>query len=174
MVWKQYIIRNKLRNFDERLTVPFRSNIFTGRNEVVAKVMFLPVSVILSTGGVSGRENPPAKETPLCRETPQQGDPPPGGENPPSKDTPHPPGRETPLARRPPARRTPPAGRPPARRTPPAGRPPWQGDPPHPTGMHSCLVMTLYRLLSQNILFKKSFCRADKMKNETFSTSTEN
>ena len=68
--------------------------IFTGRNEVVAKVMFLLVSVILSTGGVSGRENPlarrppwagrpPGKETPPGRETPQQGEPPPPAWSPP-------------------------------------------------------------------------------------------
>ena len=40
--------------------------LITGRNEVVAKVMFLHVSVIMSTGGFS-----------------RQGEPPPGRENPP-------------------------------------------------------------------------------------------
>ena len=48
------------------------STLVTGRNEVVAKVMFLLVSVILSTAGVSSRENPPA------RRPPWQGDPPAG------------------------------------------------------------------------------------------------
>ena len=38
--------------------------IFTGRNEVVAKVIFLHLFVILFTGGVSSRENPPAGRTP--------------------------------------------------------------------------------------------------------------
>ena len=67
--------------------------IFTGRNEVVAKVMFLLVSVILSTGGVSGRENPLARRPPWAGRPPRQGDPPGQGD--------------------PPARRTPPPGGPP-------------------------------------------------------------
>ena len=50
---------------------------FTGRNEVVAKVIFLHLFVILFTGGVSSRENPPC-----------QGEPPPGRETPPAKETP--------------------------------------------------------------------------------------
>ena len=50
--------------------------IFTGRNEVVAKVMFLQVSVILSTGGgVSGEPPPPGtRQTP----PPTRENPPPG------------------------------------------------------------------------------------------------
>ena len=81
--------------------------IFTGRNEVVAKVMFLFVSVILSTGGVSSRENPPSRETPSRespltgrppgRETPQQGDPP-AGRPPPRRQS----RQGDPLCRRPP------------------------------------------------------------------------
>ena len=75
-------------------------DIITGRNEVVAKVMFLLVSVILSTGGggVSdreappGREAPPDKEAPLSGRPPWQGDPPagrpPGQGDPPSRETP--------------------------------------------------------------------------------------
>ena len=68
----------------------------TGRNEVVAKVMFLQVSVILSTGGVSGeppgpgrpprtKQNPPGpRRTPPTRQTPpDQGEPPRTKENPP-------------------------------------------------------------------------------------------
>ena len=39
--------------------------IITDRNEVVAKVMFLQVSVILLTGGSLQQGEPPAKETPL-------------------------------------------------------------------------------------------------------------
>ena len=70
-----------------------------------AKVMFLQASVILSTGGVSGRENPPGREPP-GRETPPAGRPPQAGRTPP--------GRENPLAGRPPWK----------------GDPPWHGDPP--------------------------------------------
>ena len=81
-----------------------RSNkqaIITGRNEVVAKVMFLHVSVILFTGGVSGeppqtRENPlpDQGDTPLGpRRTPwDQGEPPGTREN---KGRPLPPGKKT-------------------------------------------------------------------------------
>ena len=78
--------------------------IITGRNEVVAKVMFLHVSVILLTaGGVSGepprtREEPPRDQA----DPPWQGDPPWTREEPPR-----------------------------TRQTPPAGRtPPEQADPP--------------------------------------------
>ena len=80
----------------------------TGRNEVVAKVMFLQVSVILSTGGISGEPIPPTKENPPRR-----------GRHPPTRQTP-PPG----------PRRTPPG----PRRTPQRGRhpPPDQGEPPPP------------------------------------------
>ena len=78
-----------------------RFTIITGRNEVVAKVMFLQLCVILLTGEVSGRENPTlGRETPLARRPPGQGDPP-GRENPPGQGDPH-----------------------------WAGRPPWQEDPP--------------------------------------------
>ena len=93
--------------------------------------VFTSVCDSVHRGGVSGRENPPARETP------------PGRENPPSRQTPPwqggpPPGRETPLARRPPRQGEPPqqgdppwqGGPPPGRETPLAGRPPWQGDPP--------------------------------------------
>ena len=99
----------------------------TGRNEVVAKVMFLHVSVILLTGGVSGEHPPPDQADP------REGEPPPdqGG-------TPPPPG----------TRQTPPAGRTP----PPAGTGRTSPSPgkktaaygqwaagTHPTGMHSCI-----------------------------------
>ena len=99
--------------------------IFTGRNEVVAKVMFLHVCVILFTGGVSGE--------------------------PPPRDQADPPGRE----RTPGTKEKPPPqdqGEPPRDQADPT---PWQGEPPppgretaaygqwaagtHPTGMHSCL-----------------------------------
>ena len=81
------------------------SNFITGRNEVVAKVMFLHVCVILFTGGVSGQTPPD-----LAGRTP----PGPGRENPPG------PGRENPpkdlAGRTPPGtRQTPPR----TRQTPP-------------------------------------------------------
>ena len=57
----------------------------TGRNEVVAKVIFLHVCVILFTGGVSGQGEPPLR----------QGEPPPGAD-PPGADTPLPPEQTTP------------------------------------------------------------------------------
>ena len=63
-------------------------SIFTGRNEVVAKVMFLHVSVILSTGGEGGLQQgePPSRETPWQGDTPLAGrtPPSPSKENPPS------------------------------------------------------------------------------------------
>ena len=74
----------------------FQSILVTGRNEVVVKVMFLHVSVILSTGGVSRQR----EHTPQTR----QGDPP-GRETPPGPG--RPPGRETP----PQTRQTPPGSR---------------------------------------------------------------
>ena len=83
------------------------AKIITGRNEVVAKVMFLHVSVILSTGGGS-----PAGRTPLAGRPPWAGRPP------------------SPAGRTPPQQRDPPGRDPPRQGDPPAGRPPWQGDPP--------------------------------------------
>ena len=86
------------------------NSIFTGRNEVVAKVMFLLVSVILSTEGGSASVHagilPPLEGgTPLPRRPPPQE----GG----------PPARETPR------RRHPPKGDPSQKET------PQEGDPPH-------------------------------------------
>ena len=102
--------------------------------KVVAKVIFLHLSVILFTGGgLPGR-------TPLCQgEPPCQGDPP-ARENPPARETPSP-VRETPLPCQgelpcqgdPPARENPPwPGRPPLPGRTPRTRenPPCQGEPP--------------------------------------------
>ena len=141
--------------------------IITGRNEVVAKVMFLLVSVILSTrwGSVSvhagipppAKETPPAKEIPLLRRPPRR---PPCQGDPPTKETPHqgdPPCQGDPSAKEPPCQGAPCQGDPPPRRPLPR-RPPLQRRPPaketpsgkqtpaygqraagtHPTGMHSC------------------------------------
>ena len=71
-------------------------HIFTGRNEVLAKVIFLHLFVILFTGGGgSGKENPPGL-----------GEHPPGMENPPRPDTSSP-RRQTPPWRPPQAWRPP-------------------------------------------------------------------
>ena len=75
--------------------------IVTGRNEVVAKVIFLHLSVILFTEGVSASVHagipPPQEQTPPKADTPQ-------GRHPPKADTPlgpdppeqTPPGKQTP------------------------------------------------------------------------------
>ena len=107
--------------------------IFTGRNEVVAKVMFLHMSVILLTGGVSG-EPPPGPGRPP---------PPPPG----TRQTPPPrPGRNTPGPGRhhslPDQGGTPPdqadtTSPPPGKKTAAYGQ--WAAGT-HPTGMHSCAV----------------------------------
>ena len=77
--------------------------VITGRNEVVAKVMFLQLCVILFTGGVC---------LSACWDTPHQGDPfPPKKEAPPAKETPH-------------------EGEPPCQGGCQEGGPPSQGDPP--------------------------------------------
>ena len=108
--------------------------IFTGRNEVVAKVMFLHVSVILFTGGVSGepppkdqadtppRENPPDQgRTPQTRQTPPRpGRPPRQGDTPPGPGEPPGPGRHSPPDQADPPR---------TKENPPRpGRPPWEED----------------------------------------------
>ena len=82
--------------------------IITGRNDIVAKVMFLHVSVILFTGGGSVIHPPPDKagRPPQTREPPpdqgepsppDQGQPPQARETPRTRDNPPRPGRETPL-----------------------------------------------------------------------------
>ena len=96
--------------------------IITGRNEVVAKVMFLHVSVILSTGGVSAEPPPGTKETPPAprrpprtRENPprDQADPPRPRRPPRDQGDPPPTCRETPRDQGEPpgTKETPPAGR---------------------------------------------------------------
>ena len=101
-------------------------NIITGRNEVLAKVMFLHVCVILFTGGVPGQVPPPwAGTPPLGRHPPSSGQAPP----------------LPPLGRHPPSRQAPPlqAGTPPSGQAPPPGYG-QRSAGTHPTGMHSCLV----------------------------------
>ena len=92
--------------------LPLAAIFFTGHNEVVAKVMFSHVSVILYTGGVS-EEPPGTRETSSRprRTPPDQTDPPWTKETPPDQADPprtkeNPPGRENPPAgRTPPGRR---------------------------------------------------------------------
>ena len=111
----------------------FRFVIFTGCNEVVAKVIFLHLSVILFTGGVSAsvhagmpppplsRRPPRRRYPPLPRRIPHQGDPPTKEtswkEAPPlPRRTPH---QGDPLPRRPPWKEAPtPKGGTPAKETP--------------------------------------------------------
>ena len=110
--------------------------IFTGRNEVVAKVMFLQVCVCPQGGRVSasvhaGMPYPPRWRTPPDGEPPQM---------------------ETPLDGEPPRMENPLDGEPPQMENPPWMENPPDGEPPgmqtpayhlqaantHPTGMHSC------------------------------------
>ena len=107
--------------------------IIIGRNEVVAKVMFLHVSVILFTGGVSRQGEPPA---------PRQGEPPPDQGDPPGPGRPPPAGRTPRTRQTPPNQADPPGpGRPPQTRHPPGKQTSEYGlraAGTHPTGMHSC------------------------------------
>ena len=88
--------------------------------------MFLLVSVILLTRGISSRETPLAGR-PLDKESPWQGDPP---------------GKETPLARRPLSWQGDPNGK----EVPPAYSQ-WAAGT-HPTGMHSCSGWAIIQDLS--------------------------
>ena len=115
----------------------------TGRKEVVAKVLFLHLSVILFTGGVclSACWDTPREQTPPGADTPQSRQPP-QSRHPPGADTPrsrHPPGADTPPRSRHPPEQTPPGSRhppPPRKQTPAYGL---QAAGTHPTGMHYCL-----------------------------------
>ena len=110
-------------------------NLVTGRNEVVAKVMFLQVSVIHSVHRGGGG-------LPQC----MLGYHPPGTRHPPRPGT-HPPDRHTPRPGTPPRDQadTPPGpgpGRPP--RDPPGKQTPAYGlraAGTHPTGMHSTTIV---------------------------------
>ena len=122
------------RNFCGPQTKLWEGNVFTGRNEVVAKVMFLHVCDSVHRGGSLGRETPlgqggtPGADPPL-----RAGRTPLGRENPPRSRPPSPPGADPPSPLR-------------ARRTPPGADPPREADcsiwsmvaRTHPTGMHSC------------------------------------
>ena len=88
-------------------------SLFTGRNEVVAKVIFLHLSVILFTGGVSasvhaGILHPPGVDTPLEQTLPQKQTPPPSRH--PTWEQTHTPGADPPRSRHPTWSRHPPPG----------------------------------------------------------------
>ena len=80
--------------------------IITGRNEVVAKVIFLHLSVILFTGGVSASVHAEIPPPPSGADTPGTRHPPPSRHHPPGADTP--PGADPPGAYMPPGTRHPP------------------------------------------------------------------
>ena len=110
-------------------------SIFTSRNKVVAKVIFLHLSVIHSVHGGMGSASVHARIPPPKEQTPQSRHPHhcPLEQRPPRADTP-PRSRDTPGADTPPEQ-TPGSRHPPRKQTPSydlraAGM--------HPTGMHSC------------------------------------
>ena len=115
-------------------------NIITSRNEVVAKVIFLHLFVILFTGGFClsacwdtapprSRTPPPGADTPT----------PPGAATPQEQSSPRtrPPGADTPWEETPPRDQTPPGADtpPPGKQTPAYGL---RAAYWNPTGMHSC------------------------------------
>ena len=115
-------------------TLPVKPKFITGRNEVVAKVIFLHLSVIHSVHGGGLPQcmlgyHPPGVD-PLGADPPgsrpsQGADPPPGPDTPPEQT---PPGTT-------PQEQTPPPTRPPRKQTPAYGL---RAAGTHPTGMHSC------------------------------------
>ena len=128
----------------------FVALIITGRNEVVAKVMFLHVSVILSTGGVSGEPplgpgRPPRQGEPPRYQAdtpPDQGEPPGTRENPPKdQEAPPGPGRTPPGPRRTPL-------------PPGPGRPPRTRQPPPRRRLHHTVNERLVRILLECILVR--------------------
>ena len=114
----------------------------TGRNEVVGKVIFLQLSVILFTGGgVSSRETSPCQGEPPPPATRENSPPPPPGRTPPARENPPPlPGRTPPARENPPCQGEPPP--PPRKQTAAYGQ---RAAGTHPTGMHSCLLNVTYK-----------------------------
>ena len=103
------------------------AQLITGRNEVVAKVIFLHLFVILFTGGGSG--------IPACTDPPEQTPPqsgPPQEQTPPGVETPHP-LEQTPLGADTPPSRHPPSRHPPSRHPPRADNPPAAETTPPPS-----------------------------------------
>ena len=108
-----------------------RKLIFTGRNEVVAKVMFLQVCVCPRGGGclpqcMLGCHSPPPDQADTL---PDQADLPPGARQTPPQDQ-----ADTPRDQ---------ADTPPGKQTPAYGL---RAAGTHPTGMHSCYNMHAQRL----------------------------
>ena len=100
----------------------YAAQLITGRNEVVAKVIFLHLSVILFTGGrgsasVHAGIPPPREQTTPPDQTPLGADTPPRADTPPEQ-TPRPPGKQTPTYG-------------------------LRAAGTHRTGMHSCLMLYL-------------------------------
>ena len=117
--------------------------IITGRNEVVAKVIFLHLSVILFTGGRVSASVHAGIATPEQTHSPRADMPPPRATTPPlsrhpKADTPHPPGQTHPRADTPqeqtPPRSRHPQGRHPLEQThPPEQTPSWSRHPQEQT-----------------------------------------
>ena len=125
--WKIYYFRKVMRQagFTSNILMVYYYVLITGRNEVVAKVMFLQVCVCPQGGGGC---------LPQCMlgcHTP----PPDGGKAPPGWRTPPGPGRTPPGWRTPPGPGRPPNPPPPRKQTPAYGL---RAAGTHPTGMHSC------------------------------------
>ena len=134
----------------------FAENIITGRNEVLAKVIFLHLSVILFTGGGLARRPPGWMEEPppagwrnppgWMEEPPPWMENPPQMENPPRWRTPPPPRMENPPRWRTPP---PPDGEP----HPPGWRtPPPDGEPPPGSGLRHTVYDRPVRILLECIL----------------------
>ena len=112
-------------------------DIINGRNEVVAKVIFLHLSVILFTGGGMSEAEPPlgADTTPPSRHSPRA-DPPGADPQVRHPQVRHPPEQTPPWEQTPPLHQTPPGADPPPRKQTPAYGQRAAGT--HSTGMHSC------------------------------------
>ena len=137
----------------------------TGRNEVLAKVMFLHLSVILLTGGGKYLTRPPPDQTPPWTRPPL--------------DQTHPPGTRTPPDQTPPGPDTPPprdqAGTPQTREVPPDQTPPPGTRPdPHPGTADSGIRSTFGRYASSFNAFLLFIIFISSRYNVNLSTNTGN
>ena len=130
-------------------------NIFTGRNEVLAKVMSLHLSVILLTGGgLPGPQGGVPDQEPPSEQAgpPEQAGAPLGlGRYPQTRQEPPGPGRKPPEAGRNPPRPDPPRTRPPSPRPDPPGPnppPPLRDQTPRPGTADSGIRSTFGRYAS--------------------------
>ena len=135
----------------QRCIRPDKFYIITGRNEVVAKVIFLHLSVIHSVHGGGGGGSASV----------HAGIPPPPGADPPGADPPgaDPPGADTPQEQRPPQTRPPGAEIPPDQTPPPQSRPPRSRHHPPPREANSSIWSTSGRYASywNAFLFYEAF-----------------